>query len=442
MARGLTNRIPGDHFTDGISNEPIYEFVRVSDIVDSYVPENASFGMNTPILFDTKYITSHFNKAYYKYFVWMKRISDGKDVIFVRFTHKKDMRTRPNKEFGFYAYKATATDKISVGLSPSDFKLTVKNKSYHVADLVNELLDTIEKRADLSDKLKGLLRCMVVDCVVEKHDSTREYYLNGITQGEKKAVLHFFTEILHPITVAVYNDEYRAGDIHNDILIKFPSSKTNGLSDSQVILPDKTLNLSSKYGSPNKSASAGLNMIPLKSSSTPENIISIIKKYHSQYAPFVILHDVYSEITKEMFNICHTIFTTCLTNKTIFESTNMKEDEFLIDYCHCKVDKYYYNITPRGEYNHYYRLVSGMARRVVELVDSTDEFSDFMIDTLSNMNFHQVYTRTKEKNGKLIVEPNWYVAPNSKTDRIVLDANTRYRTNGITGKFGFTIKPI
>ena len=271
--------------------------------------------------------------------------------------------------------------------------------------------------------------------------------LPAIFVGQKdnmEAIRDHLGEIIQPIALMSGLIKGDADKAANDVLggsfaeskVVWPQSKNTGLIDSYFIGPSgRTLGISSKG---NKGANASVQNIESgMKNATPEwlaknkqavSIIRTISQSSAKLAPIALgikLRLISEEEGSELLSYVNTP-----TKKPRNLNPNLKALMAKV------VVKDYKQIG----YSAGFHMLTGLAKEVVEVINSTPGFSKACMDILNQSDIMQVYTEAKIVGQDVHITGFRSVYPPTYSGRVNLTSGKVYYTTGIKGKFTFDYK--
>jgi hypothetical protein len=464
---GLTNRVTGELFTKYGENEPYYEFIGLSNFYDEGNPDHPLSGSPTaikdPHIPETEkieWIVQNKNKSMTTYaVVHFKTINTNEDVYFGKY-FRKNTKSWDNTEKGYFSYKSKSSIKQKAKLQPSDILSRSTNLTTY--DILKDVSELNLKQEN--PKLYNLLLEIANDTLQSGYpDNPNGYDVTGISSGEIVAITNYFCELLHPIAILKGNYDGNALEgvtsffgkniDYTNILIEFPTSKNQGLYDSVLLLDDKKLFISSKFGSSGQAAKpAASNLIQVYDQYSDKSmfdgfekelkILKYIDTFSGKEGPILIANEILDLIDDEELKIIRSLEKihndTSIKNKTeSYEEIKLTKNlQDLYDLIKTR------DVEKDDKYIH---LISGIAKEISNVVNTpkdNEKSSNFskVASSILNGNTIQVYTKAKQKGNILYFDKFNTQWPDDSVTNILIDAKTRYRTNAITGKLGFVIK--
>lgn len=341
-----------------------------------------------------------------------------------------------------YRFAGKAAAKSQAGLSPQDL-LTDRSK-LTISKIMNQLATSLG-----TDHVLYMVAHKVA--IGEKLPIT----FKAPDDVSFSAFRDYFGEILQPMALQTGNytgnageaaEIFLGGDFANT-LISWDDSKTAGLSDSTLSLPDgRTVNLSSKGGK-GATASAGnlINVVDklLKAEKVSDEtralvernseVIDILRNVQEKGqagAPLWLgtkYRIISSEDAKTIIN---------LKNSPPIDIKNIDSMQLSDNLKTLARER---STDNPEKVNLFYHLIAAVAHKAAAKINEKTNFSKSAAEILNNGALVQVYTKAKEGKDSWTLEEFQTVYPGESIKGVYLSASKTYYSTGIKGNFTFKI---
>ena len=322
-----------------------------------------------------------------------------------------------------------STEKEQAGLKPSDILENFTNLT------PQSILTQVQKKFG-----KDSVLSKATEETIKFGYPKTPIVLGGMSEA---ALTNYFCEVLHPIAIingnvtgnAVAGINVIAGtESAKGFLINFSTGVTTGLYDSYLAQGDSRINLSSKFGSAEKSAKASVtNLLTLYQN------IKNPKMFKDEYELELGIAEIIQNEIAESAPLKLAV------NFRIITAADMSIIQKLKDAPDTKLTKTLISMRDSmvpGKDNtpiQYYWVIAGVAKAVCNYINTKTQFSKFA-SLLLNGSVIQVYTKVASRNNTLTFKPFDTKWPDDAVTNVMIESGTRYKTNRIDGKMGFIVK--
>lgn len=359
---------------------------------------------------------------------------NGEPVYFGRYFQKinrnKIENYWPNNSIpGGFLYQGSAAKKIASGLMPQDVLTNLT--SQYPEDILAQVVDHFGEDHPIT---------RVTRDVVNGRPFPISFDADGV---DFTGFRDYFCEILQPIALIRGQYTGNAGDAakkflgssgFEDCVIDFSTGKSTGLYDSLLTNSDgKQIKVSTKGGAGAKASVKNLTdtLDDLKKSGNRKllskyrdtvELIELIKTEGQAGSPLALA---------EKFDL--------LNAREVKQIQDLKDNPDIK--LSPKLKQMYNSRSSKdpGSDIPYYRMLAAVAHNVADLVNEQTDFSQAATDILNNGALVQVYTKTRESQGKIVLEGFETVYPSDQIKGIYLSAQKTYYNTGIKGNFTFSI---
>ncbi len=447
VSRGLTARSPGEVFKKGddeIVFDSIVSFPADSETFNAYetkdeTTDNVNAWAEQNGIQEVNFTNSPNKAALVAVF---KR--DDKPIAFVRYlkamrSHKDGLWTDFTKKTGYERQQITSMAE-KLPLKPSDLVKT--EKVLTIDQLVSTVITNI-RASDAPDDIKEQS-----EQLINTFYNKKDVFVSGAAKYAT-AYVKYIGELLAPI--ALFNNYKTEGDYeeservllgeqgysYSDLSVMFPMSVSNPLHDSIVLTSDEAVKvgISSKAKSGGGAAASVTGLIKTLNEKVPQEwkdqnkgvveILETINDNSQVMGPLVlgVKFGIITEKEKEYIR------------QRVIEKSKKRIPKNLKDVANVIAAN-----TDKPGYTDGYHLLAGVAKKVGDAINATDEFDRGVRAILNRSSMVQVYTSVKKKGDDLKFDTFKVKYPPVFDGRVIADPSKNYYAAGCGGKLGFKFK--
>jgi hypothetical protein len=416
---GLTNRRPGETFTDEKGQTLTFQRVEFFKTKEDFT------GDFKKIIFVNKPLSNLTSLG-----IVVFKNESGEEVIFGKYL-KPGTKSWENNNPGFFKYKSKATAKEESGLKPTDIFKSSSMENLTPEDILDKVTETFGEESPL---------VLAVQETIDKGFPQTPIVLGDMSET---GVTNYFAEILQPIAImkGIYTGNAGDGisvlagtDDLSGFKINFPKGQTQGLYDSYLTSGGAQLNISSKFGSASQSAKASVS-----------NLYKIYrdykdKEYFEEYSDEIEVMRIVAQVSNELAPIEIAKLFSLLKKTDVDILKKLKTDPTV------KLSKTITqmrdSIAPGAgkQPDPYYHVIAGIAKTVCKYVNENTRFSE-AASLLLNGTVIQVYTKVTTKPGVVTFKQFDTKWPDSAVTNVLIESGTRYKTNHKPdGALGYIVK--